>query len=418
MSPKKRGGGGKISRRMALLLMGGGAVGSLGVTGAFSSVQGPRPLNLGQKDDDEALLRLMSSDAGNPAGEPLNSNTVSFTASDGTTTDLVSIQNFVGEDIDFTTLTLAPVQGSGNSDLNIDLQNDPSSLSTQDEATVSAEISCDQMVWDVPVELTISAEGETTIIDLSRTFEVTCTHPLCTVTTDFIEGGGNDNGTKAGTVSIVRTWDNFLEIDITLHQGDSDDDDSDDDDSDDNDGDDGDDSDDNDDDDGDDSDDNDDDDGDDSDDSDDNDDDDSDDDDSDDSDGSASTRTFKDVHIDVQGDPCDFPNGLGNYHVSESNVNGTTYSTTIDLAGELSIGEQDNIVIAVHAALSNGESAWADGKDQPHRNNWSMYVAGCYDGTPSSSCGESGKGNGDDNPSNPGNSDDDTENEDTESEDD
>lgn len=382
---RRRGGSGRISRRAALGLIAAGGLGSLGVSGAFSSVRGPRRFDLAETDDTQALLRLESTAEGNPAGAPLNAQTVGYTASDGEVVDLFTLANFVEEPVDFTTLTLEP--HPQYSALSIEVQDPPTSLAHQNEATVAAAISCSQIVEDAPVTITLEAKGPSTTIELTRTIDVTCTRPLCDVTTDLIEGGGNGHGETAGSVDVLRTYGNVLEITISLDDsggsGGDDDDDDDEHDSDD-DGHGGSDDDDegghggSDDDRGDDDDDH----------------DGHDGDDDDGGDGGGGT-TLREVHVDVQTDPCDFPRGNGNYYYVQENLDSTEHSLTIDLAA-LGIDREEGIVVAVHAALSNGESAWAEGPEQPDRNNWSMYVDDCDDGDQSGSCGGNGKGGGKD----------------------
>lgn len=334
---RSRGGSGRISRRavLALIAAGGlGGLGGLGASGAFSSVQSPRRFDFGGKDDDQALLRLESTAEGSPPGTPLNTQTVSYTASDGEVLDLIALSNFVEERVDLTTLTLEPAAQA--SALSIDLQNPPTALAYQEQATLSADITCTEVVEDAPVILHVQAEGPSKSIQLSRPIRVTCTHPSCDVSTPLIQGGGGGHGTTAGTVDVLRTYGNVLEIDIALDQsGGSNG---------------------------------------------------SGDDNGDDDNGGSGGTQLTEVHVDVQTDPCDFPKGIGQYHYEAENVDASQHSVTIDLA-DLGIGRDTSVVVAVHAALSNGESAWAEGPDQPVRNDWGMYVQGCYDGD--DTCGSS-----------------------------
>jgi hypothetical protein len=216
MSPGKRGsGGGKISRRTALALIGLGGAGALGASGAFSSSKGSRRFGVGTADDSQALLRLESTTRGDPPRVALNSRTVSFTDSDGEVVEMVIVGNFVGEQVDFTALRFEPQ--SSDSPLSIQAQDSPSSLADRTEETLSARISCSSIAENEPVDLVVVAEGQETgtRVELTRSIEVTCTKPLCDGSTDLVAIRGNTE-TEVGTVNVLRTHDNRLDIDISL----------------------------------------------------------------------------------------------------------------------------------------------------------------------------------------------------------
>lgn len=180
MSPGRRNSGrgsGKISRRTALALIAGGGFASLGASGAFSSVEGGRRVDLDTKNDDTALLELVSTAEGSPSNTPLNLGPISYTVTDGETIALIDLTNTVGESIDFTTLA---IDDSANSNLSVTLQSAPSSLNDGETATLEAKITCPSAgacgdsIDSVSVDLNVVAEGETTTVDLTRTLEVSC----------------------------------------------------------------------------------------------------------------------------------------------------------------------------------------------------------------------------------------------------
>jgi hypothetical protein len=406
VSPGRRGDSGKLTRRAALALLAGGGLASLGLSGAFSSVSGPRGFDIGTTDDSRALLRLESTTSGDPPRTPLNRQVVTISGSDGEVVDMVHVANFLGEDVVFSALRFEPQ--SGGSPLSVDIQDPPSSLSDQTDTTLSAKLGCSRPVEGEPTDLVVVAEGPTTTVELTRTVAVTCTRPLCDVTTDLIAGRSGDDS-PAGSVDVLRTSDNRLEIDVVLSRADSggkssggdDDDDDDDDDEergDDEERDDDDEDEDEENDDGDEDEENDDDDEEDDEENDDDDEDedeerdDDDEDEENDDDDEDGVTTLEEVHVDVRTDPCDFPNGLGQYRLVDERLGTTAHSVSFDLDA-LGIGRDESVAIAVHAALSDGESAWAAGPAQPDRGGWRMYVDGCYDGT-TDDCRGPGGGNG------------------------
>ena len=90
---------------------------------------------------------------------------------------------------------------------------------------------------------------------------------------------------------------------------------------------------------------------------------------------------LKEVHIDIQEDPDDFPTtGSGNPKVGKfaykfENLAGAQVLLVTIPLGDLPTGE---LFIAVHAELTNCETAWANcgGPDAYFRgNNWATYFS-------------------------------------------
>lgn len=176
---RDRDGSASISRRAALLLIGGGALTSISASGAFDTVITDRPFDAPVGDDDVAQLRLISTDDGDPSNMPLNSVIVSYDVDHNEETPIVRMENSLDGRRDITqfeTLALDPE----NTELTATLQSPPDSLNYGDDETLVARFQCGDLgigetVSDVPVSLTIVADGGTTTIELDRTIEVTCT---------------------------------------------------------------------------------------------------------------------------------------------------------------------------------------------------------------------------------------------------
>jgi hypothetical protein len=200
-----------LSRRAALLLLGGGAITSLGATGAFNSVSGPRRVDIGTEEDDSALLGITSGDDGDPADAPLNTGTVAFETYDEQTIEVVELANNVGEPVDITTFSLEPDPQHPNAgDLSITLESVPNSLEFGETVTVQALVTCSNVPLgastdDIPVTLSITAEGASTSVSLDRTVTVSCRNCVtCDGDTDelvkyeWVESGEDEEDEEDG----------------------------------------------------------------------------------------------------------------------------------------------------------------------------------------------------------------------------
>lgn len=321
---RNRGGGGGLSRRTALALIGGGGVLAVGASGAFDSLTGERPFQVGTAGDDEALLRLRTTEATPPAQEPFRDRQVQFDVTSGATVPLIRVENFVDDRIEFEAVDVTTNHG----ELSFAIEQPPSSVVFGGHAVLEAEVECTEDVTNVPFTIKIVATGEAGRVTVSREAYMTCSlhtppeDPICQpFDVPLIRGGGDgitgrpslgeeppdDMTTETGTVSIVRSTVNNLEMDIEMDPDDG--------------------------------------------------------------------RMIEAYRVDVQSDPSGFPSGLGQYHlVEELDTPQTSVNGTIDIEDELGIRPDNPIYIAVHAELQT-ESAWAKGPFQGL--SWRMYLDEC-----------------------------------------
>ncbi len=320
---RRRDGGGSLSRRTALALIGGGGLLAVGASGAFDAVSGKRPFQVGIGGDDEALLRLRTTEATPPAQESFRDRQVEFDVTDGDTVKLIRIENFVDNQITFDDVSVTTT----HQDLSFTVDQPPTSLAFGEHTVLEATVECDGDVTNVPFTIKISATGSVGRISLRREAFMTCSaavppgDPICPpFEVPFIRGGGSpgathalgdappaDMTTETGTVSVVRTAENVLEVGIEMDPVDG--------------------------------------------------------------------ETMEEFRVDVQTNPKDFPNGLGHYHVVESfDTAQTSTNATIDLEAELGVAADKPIYLAVHASLQN-DSAWAKGPFQGQA--WRMYLDEC-----------------------------------------
>jgi hypothetical protein len=218
MGRKSRSGSGRVSRRAALALIAGGGTLGLTASGSFDVVEGNRPFDVGVVNDDDALLRLVSSGAGTPSGEPLNAEVVDFVVDDGETVDLATVENRFGDGLEFATLRADPApSGWGGADVDLAVEGQP--LSMNETTTLSGTFTCPAMFARASVDLSIEAETGTGSIDATRTVNVTClgdpgSPAVCDLpgagatTEDKVvpetsgKGGGKGGGGSGGTEPI------------------------------------------------------------------------------------------------------------------------------------------------------------------------------------------------------------------------
>lgn len=141
---------------IALLLVVGGGVLMLQGTGAFSTVVGDRPFNLGTADDQSAVLGIA---VGSPSGQ------------DGDRVDVLTLTNRLSERFDEVEVVAHPAADPSVSLEHIDT---PRSLQPGQSRTVTAVLTCDASVTDVPVELDVSVSGPEGSITATREVRLTC----------------------------------------------------------------------------------------------------------------------------------------------------------------------------------------------------------------------------------------------------
>lgn len=243
------------------------------------------------------------------------------TATSGESLSVLELTNQFSEAL--TSVTVS-VTTPGKFGLNQTDANHPGSLDVGETGTVSLPMSCDSTVTDT-VDLRIIASGQSSEIKTTRSLSLTCNpaSKLCDFSTPFIRGGGSGKPPDQGDQPPEDMETETGTVSVTRDQN-----------------------------------------------------------------GSLDIqinmssddgKELGEVHIDVQSTADDFPNGLGQYYVSESFDSGkTSYSKNIQLDNVDAVTNTEDIVIAIHGALANhDDSAWAKGPFQGH--NWRMYVT--CDGT-------------------------------------
>ncbi|MFW5958451.1 MAG: hypothetical protein ACOCQ3_00455 [Natronomonas sp.] len=154
---RDRGGSGGISRRTALALIAGGGLLGVSVSGAFDSVRGDRPFDVGVASDQNARLVI---DTREPSG------------SNGAVVTLLELENQASGS--FTDLDVS-VLSSGSLDLDVEEPLDSGeTFDPGDEPlAIDAMVSCtDDVTESVDVELVVSGPGER--VEATRSITVTC----------------------------------------------------------------------------------------------------------------------------------------------------------------------------------------------------------------------------------------------------
>lgn len=154
---RNRSGSGGISRRTALTLLGGGGLLGVGVSGAFDSVRGDRPFDVGVSGDQNARLVI---DLHEPSG------------SHGEVVTLLELENQASEpltNIDVTVVSSGSIELDVAEPLDSGGTFDPG----DDALSIDALLSCSDGVTEtVDLELVASGPGER--IEATRSMEVTC----------------------------------------------------------------------------------------------------------------------------------------------------------------------------------------------------------------------------------------------------
>lgn len=155
-SRRDRGGSGSISRRTALALLGGGGLLGVTVSGAFDSVRGDRPFDVGVSGDGDARLVI---DLENPSG------------SNGDTLTLLELENQASgsfSDLDVT------VTSTGSLGLDVEEPLGPGETFDPGGAvSIVATVSCTEDVTET-VDLEIVTSGPNERIEATRSIDVTC----------------------------------------------------------------------------------------------------------------------------------------------------------------------------------------------------------------------------------------------------
>jgi len=156
---RSRGSEGTISRRTLLLLLGGGAVGATGYysSGAFGSVVGDRPFNIGTAGDDTALLGIDSPDS--------EERTV-FSGGEVTFFEVTNRFETAFDDI------WVDLHSPSNPPTNSGFET-PRRLEPGESGDITATLGCSTNRTD-EFELTINASNDQESVSATRSVEVTC----------------------------------------------------------------------------------------------------------------------------------------------------------------------------------------------------------------------------------------------------
>ncbi|MFO8115395.1 MAG: hypothetical protein R6U01_08560 [Halorubrum sp.] len=221
-----------MKRRTLILLLGGASSGAMSVgTGAFSSMEAERGVEVNVVSDDQAFVGY-----DNPSN---GKNAVSV--SDGESIELVVVKNrFSGDaqisivDVD---VTVNPEEGDSSRIENVAFSEDE--FGAGEEESITGTVACDDDGGSAEVEVTVRLAGDGVSAELfgdteTRRFEIECV-PIPAVTGVDFRGGGNtellvaDEGPQSadgGTVEVevyyvdgdrIRTTDSeAVEVDRPL----------------------------------------------------------------------------------------------------------------------------------------------------------------------------------------------------------
>jgi len=177
-------------------MLGGASSGSLLIgSGAFSSAQADRSVNVSVVDDETAFVGYHASDRTVPADK-----------NDDGTVDLVTVENRFGENVKLTIVDVdIEVSSQNSSEVDIDdIEGEGETF--DDSAVIRGAVSCSGNGEASRVAVTVTVEASNISAQLfgdTREFEISCIEPVSGVT---FRGAGNADADAGGRTLDAEAW--------------------------------------------------------------------------------------------------------------------------------------------------------------------------------------------------------------------